>query len=463
MWVKRAKDRLDDLFSCRCCGITQSSKPHIVPSNSQLLLNLLADQATWADGVPPDEMKWRTLTKIGDRYFHRFFHPIATLLHRSNFDQPNQLRESPPDTSIKLCSDCHKSLDGGQVPKWSLYHSYLDYGLQTRLPQLTLAEQIVISLTVNHVILKLNSGQFAHKGHFISFAHDSAFATSLTATSLPRTDLTNTVMIVNIGPNRTAGDLRRHASVRKRLEVRAAPVYEWLAFLKKNNPLYRDIVVKDDDETKRNVNRVTDQLVEKALQTNDEMVVTAERVATASHVTGTNNQSPTPDDQSHYHATADNATTNTNNAEPDFVERVLQVLDDSINHAISTSQDDDQREVSDVFITERNEESIGNANNLPTTLEMASKTLGVSQPPPRPSVTGHHDTVPVNSFTNNDQLIMGSYPSLFPLWTGTWTPRKWSCFPCRFSTPPSAVRRSIQTTSIPDLHPLQPNATSRPL
>jgi hypothetical protein len=168
-----------------------------------------------------------------------------------------------------------------------LAHSNLDYGVLPDLPKLTFAEQLVISITILHGhILKLNSGQFAHKGHFISFKHDSAFVTSLQTASLPRTDLSKTVIIVNIGPNRTAADLRRHASVKKRLEVNAENIYAWLHFLKLHNPLYRDIIINEDAATHILLNGITDRLVKTAVQSNEEQVVIAERVATASHVVG---------------------------------------------------------------------------------------------------------------------------------------------------------------------------------
>lgn len=378
--------------------MTQSSRPRILPPNSPKLAALKVDTSNWINSEQSDIMKWRSLTKLNDIWYHL----LDELQLTNNLEIPIKETES----ALKFCKDCYKVLKKGELPKWSLTHVNLDYGIQPNLPTLTFAEQLAISLTILHGhVLKLNSGQFAHKGHFISFRHDSAFATSLQTCTLPRTDLSKTIIIVNIGPNRTATDMRRHASVKKRLEVRSENIYPWLLFLKSHNPLYRDIIINNDDTTIDNVNTITDNLVANAVQSNDETIVTAEKVGTASHITINTLQEPIqPIVDPNYDDISEVAIT---------MEQVEQIMN-------TENTLDGQREISDVFITTRSEENAG-GNNLPSTLEMVSATLNIPVEELRsagPSVSAHHDNIPSNEFIVNDQIIMGAFPCLFPLGQG---------------------------------------------
>lgn len=334
--------------------------------------------------------KWRTKLKIKEQWFY--------LLSDSSTCSDDENSMDHSDKTLNICKECFKSLKKDEIPKWSLAYSNLDYGILPDLPPLSFAEQLVISISVLHGhILNLNSGQFAHKGHFISFRHDSAFATSLQTSSLPRTDLSKTIIIVNIGPNRTAADLRRHASVKERLEVKAENIYLWLNFLKHHNPLYRDVLINNNIETHQSLNGITDKLVETAVQSNEEQVITAERVATASHVVGHSDDDLSEDTQ-------DNLTQ---------VSITMDQVEQVMNTELPT---DDQRDISDVFITERIDEQV-NANNVPSALDTIAATLRIPIEEIRP-ISAHHDTVPSNEFVCNDQIIMGAFPYLFPIGQG---------------------------------------------
>jgi hypothetical protein len=77
---------------------------------------------------------------------------------------------------------------------------------------------------------------------------------------------------------------------------------------------------------------------------------------------------------------------------------------------------DEQRDISDVFITERVEEQ-ANANNAPSALDTIAATLRIPIEDIQP-IAAHHDTIPSNEFVCNDQIIMGAFPYLFPLGQG---------------------------------------------
>ena len=141
-----------------------------------------------------------------------------------------------------VCCKCYDSLSNGSIPKFCPVNSMWLGNVPTELQDLTIPEEKLISLyRHNSCIIKLHSpfhstttAQPALKGNCITFLQNlSSVATSL---PLALDDLCDTLKVIFVGsqpPKRL--QLRRVLTVRKKKVVNA------LHWLKKYNPLYRDI------------------------------------------------------------------------------------------------------------------------------------------------------------------------------------------------------------------------------
>ncbi len=192
------------------------------------------------------------------------------------------------DPIANVCGTCHSALRRRTVPRFCIAAGY-DFGTRPpHLPELTLAEEMVIALARPYLtVLKLTPSDFSavmrkYKGHVIVFEHD-AVAAFMDAVALPRTSLPAQMVCVALLGKREShadrGSLRQ--MLRRYLEVRYDVVMAWLQWLKAVNPLYCDVAIVGGPATAAALQCIDVDVIARAVVVDDEQALTAERVLAA--------------------------------------------------------------------------------------------------------------------------------------------------------------------------------------
>lgn len=141
-----------------------------------------------------------------------------------------------------VCCKCYDSLSNGSIPKFCPANGMWLGNVPTELQDLTIPEEKLISLyRHNSCIIKLQSpfhsattAQTALKGNCITFLQNlSSVATSL---PLALDDLCETLKVIFVGSQPP-----KRLQLKRVLTVRKKKIVEALHWLKKHNPLYRNI------------------------------------------------------------------------------------------------------------------------------------------------------------------------------------------------------------------------------
>ena len=299
----------------------------------------------------------------------------------------------------QLCHTCNASLrkPSPKLPECSAAAG-IDIGyLPSTLPQLTYAEKLLISRTRLYMgILKLTStprhcterGAYEQlAGHTCAFPHDGP-TTLLEA--LPRPDIIPEVLSVSFvgtrqqyarigGQPGSASRERLMTALAPVLQVRPVVVYQWLRFLKAHNPFYQTVVIQGEDDPQfvermqqssaRLVDHSWDNIIDDTAILNVQAAVGAD----AANVRGLN-AAPA--------IVLPPATTDSPAINFDFTHDSSVVYPDpSVVHD--------------------------------PVLQALESALRPSAP-----VLVHRSADATNEFTDNDALIYGAFPHLFPLGTG---------------------------------------------
>jgi hypothetical protein len=159
-------------------------------------------------------------------------------LHR-NFDKKKNLR-----VCCNICTECWSSLVKEKIPKFSPANKVWMGDIPNELQELTIPEQRLIAVyRHNSCIVKLHSpfhsvttAQSALKGNCISFPQDVVnIATTL---PLELDDLCDSLKILFVGYQ-----IPKRNQLKNILTVRKKKVSQALQWLKKNNPLYRNVQI----------------------------------------------------------------------------------------------------------------------------------------------------------------------------------------------------------------------------
>lgn len=174
----------------------------------------------------------------------------------------------------RVCNKCYDSLSHGTVPKFSPANDVWLGTIPSELQGLTIPEEKLISLyRHNSCIIKLQSpfhsmttAQTALKGNCITFLQNlSSVATSL---PLALDDLCETLKVIFVGSQPP-----KRLQLRRVLTVRKKKVMEALNWLKKYNPLYRDITID-----LKNVEKLPDDDVPESIVSTMEQIIVEEEV-----------------------------------------------------------------------------------------------------------------------------------------------------------------------------------------
>lgn len=143
-----------------------------------------------------------------------------------------------------ICCKCYDSLSKGSVPKFSPANAVWLGAVPAELQGLTIPEEKLISLyRHNSCIIKLHSpfhstttAQTALKGNCITFLQNlSSVAASL---PLALDDLCETLKVIFVGSQPP-----KRLQLKRVLTVRKKKITDALRWLKKYNPLYRDVSI----------------------------------------------------------------------------------------------------------------------------------------------------------------------------------------------------------------------------
>ena len=193
--------------------------------------------------------------------------------------------ENEDDLSTMICNECTKVIKKNEIPKFSIAAG-IDYGNIGRISliQPNIIESICIARYLTFItVYKLtgyfsNQKQFAQKGHAISYYHDAPeqIASSIT---FPRVDNISdylTVCFVGAKFKWVAFQPSFKVAVPD-LVVRPQVIYDMLYALKKVNPLYKDIIIVDDADTRQKLNNITDDLIKKMKVMDEEILQNIEK------------------------------------------------------------------------------------------------------------------------------------------------------------------------------------------
>ena len=312
------------------------------------------------------------------KVFSHYRSPNGRLYHL----HPSMVRE---DETVAICKQCSRQITLGNIPKYSL-KAGCDYGslesfTESELPPLTALEELLISPVISFVnIVKLTASrsssdqdQDSLKGHVICLPHNGR---EVLATTLPRQDVSNYISVTFIG---TEEEWRRSRSAHstitglRDLRARAWVIGKWLRLFKAVNPrFFGGIHVGNEEEWEGMLSQLTQELLDGAHIATDEDTRSLERRTSAdvAQARGSNEESGGGLDEV---MVTDRVSTNAHL-------QVLRSLANTLGH--------------DITIDSEQQVVLGD-----TAVDI--------------EVQG-----PVNDFTDNDVLLMGSFPYLFPLGRG---------------------------------------------
>ncbi|KAJ7931878.1 hypothetical protein B0H13DRAFT_1459951, partial [Mycena leptocephala] len=157
---------------------------------------------------------------------------------------------SPP--SLSLCKPCHSALKKNKLPALALANKTFLGPVPNELRNLTIIEEAmiarcrskcwIIQLKEENQDLELQNTQRGIHGHVIIYPQQPSKIADILPPSVE--EITEPICVLFVGSSRPTPEwLREHA---KPLAVNATRVRNALEWLKKHNPLYRDIKINED-------------------------------------------------------------------------------------------------------------------------------------------------------------------------------------------------------------------------
>ena len=182
------------------------------------------------------------------------------------------LHKVSQDGNCTLCEKCDLNIRRKKLPYFSIANGIeLGSKVAKTLPNLNVLEKLLISQSVIYnKVLKYNcSGKIGSSlitGHVISIPH----AKSLDLINmLPRLCLKNIVQLIFISE---PGSLYKlHQKFVLDNQINYNNVFKWLKFLKENNPLYRDTIIRCDYNP-----LILQELIQSSIFTNDQLSINLE-------------------------------------------------------------------------------------------------------------------------------------------------------------------------------------------
>jgi len=351
---------------------------------------------------------------------------------------------------VGLCRNCFLSLTA-KSPTRPMYNvgNGFDYGSNRHLlPSLSLAEQKACSLVLlTRTVLKINTpgGTVHSAGHSISFAHDSA---NSIASTLPRTDVCDFIKLTFIGGRtewqQLAADRNKFLQRYPEFRINVDNIIEFLKIKRVLDPAYSTIPILDDIVTRKQLESITQHLIDSVMLVDDPDAVRLERITTSSIADPTANEPlPPPSDITLHTATvASSIDTGVQRSDTGaIIDDDINASDSSSNaaaadtdatsrgreNATSLTSKEHQR---DTVPTDRGNfehvyvgPSIGQvaASNdrilrgIQTSMTNAKQKSDDAEPT---RVYAHVGSTPLCEFTENAFSIMGSQPDVFLLGQG---------------------------------------------
>jgi hypothetical protein len=331
------------------------------------------------------DLHYLSRTKLESVYYNTDFECYHLHPELVTFTQPEMVTTdiNPHTFKFYACPQCKSHLDQKRLPPLSLAKG-IDFGLSSRLqmPKLSVPERMLIArYRMFTSIVKLvgsGAGKHCFKGHIVNFAHNAPEAFLSATATMPDVEgvsrlLTVAFLDINGRTDETRMVLMEHENFR----VRPAVVYQWLKLLKEVHPMYADITIDESSTMTESLNSFSASLLDNALDLNSESANRMECIVTS-----------------------DTANIRSNPAEPDA----------------TTSSDPPL--LSEVLVTSRTGTNLRLDSGTSLYSNDANRLLAVVNAIAPPIQSNRTSSVPVNEFTDNDQLLYGSFPHVFPFGSG---------------------------------------------
>ena len=293
-------DKMQQLEACACCGV------HCAPGSTESV------EAVPFGDSRLDKLKLTSVELEDMRLRH------------DQYKQVMSITCDPGDPSVKyhlhpelcssesafICSICMTSLKQDQIPRFSIV-SGCDFGLASRakLPSLSLLEKSVIShFSIFGNVVKLilpgeaeasRVSRMVFTGHVIAFEKDGPRAMCNVFPNIDNASSSVSVKFLSpTGKSERMIQLGHQALRRSHLRVRVDVVYSWLYTLRNINPHYANLEIADDEETRRRLLNLPNEVLAAATVIADDSMIALERVAddvAAVRMTATDTTASAPD------------------------------------------------------------------------------------------------------------------------------------------------------------------------
>ena len=308
---------------------------------------------------------------------------------------------------MSLCTKCTKAKDistkkPGKIPEYSIAAGY-DYGQNLEiagLPELSFIEKLLISKNVTHMnMIKLksisnNSGSISQrglKGHTIAFPHDGT-EKIVEHLNLPRTSICDSVVVNYYGNTSTFEQVRICLRTMKQFQISKSKVMKWLNFLKFiGNPHYQNVKIIDDglSEVEYGANILNELIDDARMVDEDQMLFTENQLSESLHgyIYQLIIEVLVDEDENEFLMQSillterNGVLPNQNITSVELIKSINKSLEIVVDEIEDELFEDDQGEIPTIEVMENQKEAI-------------------------------------SEFTDNDTLIYGSFPTLFPFGRG---------------------------------------------
>ena len=217
------------------------------------------------DNLYFNKFKFRPDEKVPDRkLFHVFEH---------NGDKYKLalegIEEAGENVYCNLCEECEGITQSSKIPKHSL--AFGDWGRRPDLPELSLVEKTCISrFAIFGNIVKLkqidNCSQNALVGgHMLAISIENGDGITWVTKKFPREDVSNLINVIYMSRGKNFKMVLDFAKKEGPLVADYRKCIQWLKFLKKRHPLYKNVHIPESESEIANDQNILNGQVEQIL------------------------------------------------------------------------------------------------------------------------------------------------------------------------------------------------------